>query len=68
MKRSIMLGVLTASAAAPSAASAQTLTVYSSLPLSGAAAGQTKAVNGGARQALHEAASCPTTACRPPRS
>ena len=42
-------------ASAPSAASAQTLTVYSSLPLSGAARGQTQAVNDGARQALQEA-------------
>jgi branched-chain amino acid transport system substrate-binding protein len=52
MYRSIILGVLIASAAAP-AASAQT--IYSSLPLSGAARGQTAAVNDGARQALQEA-------------
>src|SRR4051794_7135423 len=52
MYRSIILGVLTASAAAP-AASAQT--IYSSLPLSGAARGQTSGVNDGARQALQEA-------------
>ena len=39
----------------PADASAQELTVYSSLPLSGAARGQTKAVNDGARQALQEA-------------
>jgi branched-chain amino acid transport system substrate-binding protein len=52
MYRSIILGVLIASAVAP-AASAQT--IYSSLPLSGAAAGQTRAVNDGARQALQEA-------------
>jgi branched-chain amino acid transport system substrate-binding protein len=55
MNRSIVLGVLTASVAFPSAAHGQTLTVYSSLPLSGASAGQTKAVNAGARQALQEA-------------
>jgi branched-chain amino acid transport system substrate-binding protein len=55
MNRSIILGVLIASAAAmPATASAQ-LTVYSSLPLSGAARGQTQAVNDGARQALQEA-------------
>jgi branched-chain amino acid transport system substrate-binding protein len=57
MNRSI-LGVLiatTAVLAAPSLASAQTVTVYSSLPLSGAARVQTKAVNDGARQALQEA-------------
>jgi branched-chain amino acid transport system substrate-binding protein len=52
MYRSIILGVLIASAATP-AASAQT--IYSSLPLSGAARGQTAAVNDGARQALQEA-------------
>jgi len=39
----------------PGAAQAQELTVYSSLPLSGAARGQTRAVNDGARQALQEA-------------
>lgn len=53
-----ILGVLIATAAvcgAPSAAFGQALTVYSSLPLSGAARGQTKAVNDGARQALQEA-------------
>ena len=55
MNRSIIAGVLIASAAAmPATASAQ-LTVYSSLPLSGAARGQTQAVNDGARQALQEA-------------
>jgi branched-chain amino acid transport system substrate-binding protein len=52
MNRSIILGVLTAVTAAPSA-SAQT--IYSSLPLSGAARGQTAAINDGARQALQEA-------------
>jgi branched-chain amino acid transport system substrate-binding protein len=55
MNRSIV-GVLTAGVAlcaAPSAAFGQT--VYSSLPLSGASRGQTKAVNDGARQALQEA-------------
>jgi branched-chain amino acid transport system substrate-binding protein len=52
MNRSIILGVLIAATAAP-AASAQT--IYSSLPLSGAARGQTSAVNDGARQALQEA-------------
>jgi branched-chain amino acid transport system substrate-binding protein len=41
--------------AAPSLASAQSVTVYSSLPLSGAARVQTKAVNAGAQQALTEA-------------
>jgi branched-chain amino acid transport system substrate-binding protein len=55
MNRSIVLGVLIASVAFPSAAHGQALTVYSSLPLSGASAGQTKAVNAGARQALQEA-------------
>src|SRR5688572_14425797 len=55
MNRSIIFGVLIASAIVPSAASAQELTVYSSLPLSGAARGQTQAVNDGARQALQEA-------------
>jgi branched-chain amino acid transport system substrate-binding protein len=55
MNRSIVLGVLIASAAFPSAAHGQALTVYSSLPLSGASSGQTKAVNDGARQALQEA-------------
>ena len=49
------MGVLIASAIMPAAASAQELTVYSSLPLSGAARGQTRAVNDGARQALQEA-------------
>ncbi|MBE2317589.1 branched-chain amino acid ABC transporter substrate-binding protein [Solirubrobacter sp. CPCC 204708] len=39
----------------PSAASAQELTVYSSLPLSGASRVQTTAVNDGARRALREA-------------
>src|SRR4051794_22495935 len=54
MPRSIPLGVLIASAAAmPATASAAT--IYSSLPLSGAAAGQARAVNDGARQALQEA-------------
>src|SRR3954469_20812914 len=52
MNRSIILGLLIASAAAPTA---QAATIYSSLPLSGAAAGQTRAVNDGARQALQEA-------------
>jgi branched-chain amino acid transport system substrate-binding protein len=55
MNRTIV-GVLTASAALwalPSAALSQT--VYSSLPLSGASRGQTKAINDGARQALQEA-------------
>jgi hypothetical protein len=37
MNRSIFLGVLIASAALPATASAQELTVYSSLPLSGPA-------------------------------
>jgi branched-chain amino acid transport system substrate-binding protein len=55
MKRSIVLGVLIASAAIPSAAHGQALTVYSSLPLSGPASAQTKAINTGARQALQEA-------------
>jgi branched-chain amino acid transport system substrate-binding protein len=55
MKRSIIAGVLIASAAVPAAAQAQELTVYSSLPLSGASRGQTTAVNDGARQALQEA-------------
>jgi len=52
MHRSIILGLLIAATAAPSA-SAQT--IYSSLPLSGAASGQTRAINDGARQALQEA-------------
>ena len=39
----------------PATASAQELTVYSSLPLSGASRVQTKAINDGARQALQEA-------------
>jgi branched-chain amino acid transport system substrate-binding protein len=52
MKRSITLAVLIASAAAQDA---QAATIYSSLPLSGAASGQTRAVNDGARQALQEA-------------
>jgi branched-chain amino acid transport system substrate-binding protein len=55
MNRSIALGVLIASATFPSAAHGQTLTIYSSLPLSGASAPQTTAVNDGARQALQEA-------------
>jgi branched-chain amino acid transport system substrate-binding protein len=55
MNRSIVLGVLIASAAFPSAAHGQALKVYSSLPLSGASAVSTKAVNAGARQALQEA-------------
>jgi branched-chain amino acid transport system substrate-binding protein len=50
-----VLAVLTVSLAFPSAASAQT--VYSSLPLSGPARSQTRAVNDGARQALREAGS-----------
>ena len=54
MNRSIIAGVLIASAAIPSTASAQ-LTVYSGLPLSGAARGQTQAINDGARQAQQEA-------------
>jgi branched-chain amino acid transport system substrate-binding protein len=52
MYRSIILGALIASTAAPTA-SAQT--IYSSLPLSGTARGQTAAINDGARQALQEA-------------
>jgi branched-chain amino acid transport system substrate-binding protein len=55
MNRSIIAGVLIASAVTPTAASGQTSTVYSSLPLSGAARAQTRAVNDGARQALQEA-------------
>jgi branched-chain amino acid transport system substrate-binding protein len=55
MNRSIIVGVLIASAVVPASASAQELTVYSSLPLSGPARGQTRAVNDGARQALQEA-------------
>jgi branched-chain amino acid transport system substrate-binding protein len=55
MKRSIILGVLIASAAVPATAQGQTRTIYSSLPLSGPATTQTKAVNDGARQALQEA-------------
>jgi branched-chain amino acid transport system substrate-binding protein len=55
MRRSIVLGVLIASVATPSAAHGQALTVYSSLPLSGPASAQTKAINDGARQALQEA-------------
>ena len=43
----------------PGAAQAQELTVYSSLPLSGAARGQTRAINDGARQALKEAGPAP---------
>jgi branched-chain amino acid transport system substrate-binding protein len=57
MNRSI-LGALIAPAAvlaAPSLASAQTVTVYSSLPLSGASRVSTTAVNDGARQALQQA-------------
>jgi branched-chain amino acid transport system substrate-binding protein len=53
MKRSIILALLIAPAALPATASAQT--IYSSLPLSGAASGQTRAINDGARQALQEA-------------
>jgi branched-chain amino acid transport system substrate-binding protein len=48
-------GVLTVFLAFPSAASAQT--VYSSLPLSGPARSQTRAINDGARQALRESGS-----------
>ena len=61
MKR-VVLSVLIAAAvmsAAPSAASGQSLTVYSSLPLSGAARGQSKAVNDGARLALRKRAGWP---------
>jgi branched-chain amino acid transport system substrate-binding protein len=65
MKRSIILGVLIGSAVAPSVASGQELTVYSSLPLSGPARTQTRAVNDGARQALQEAGG--TAAGRPVR-
>ena len=50
-----VLGVLIAVAVAWPRAPPQALTVYSSLPLSGASRGQTKAVNDGARQALQEA-------------
>jgi len=54
MKRSIALGVLIASTVSvPATASAAT--IYSSLPLSGAAAAQGRAVNDGARQALQQA-------------
>jgi branched-chain amino acid transport system substrate-binding protein len=56
MNRSI-LAVLIATGiapAAPSLASAQTVTVYSSLPLSGASRVSTKAINDGARQALQQ--------------
>jgi branched-chain amino acid transport system substrate-binding protein len=55
MNRSLVVGLLIAAAVFPAAASAQELTVYSSLPLSGAARGQTRAINDGARQALQEA-------------
>jgi branched-chain amino acid transport system substrate-binding protein len=54
MKRCVIGGILIA-VAVPGTASAQQLTVYSSLPLSGAARVQTRAVNDGARQALREA-------------
>jgi branched-chain amino acid transport system substrate-binding protein len=54
MKRCVIGGILIA-VAVPGTASAQQLTVYSSLPLSGASRVQTKAVNAGARQALREA-------------
>jgi branched-chain amino acid transport system substrate-binding protein len=57
MNRSI-LDVLIATGAvlaSPDLASAQTLTVYSSLPLSGASRVSTTAVNDGARQALQQA-------------
>ena len=50
----IIVGVLIAGAFRAER-SAQQPTVYSSLPLSGAARGQTRAVNDGARQALQEA-------------
>ncbi len=53
MNRSIILALLIAPAALPATASAQT--IYSSLPLSGAASAQTRAINDGARQALQEA-------------
>src|SRR4051812_18517916 len=54
MLRSMTLGLVIASTATmPATASAAT--IYSSLALSGAAAGQTRAVNDGARQALQEA-------------
>jgi branched-chain amino acid transport system substrate-binding protein len=63
MKRCV-IGILTV-LAVPGTASAQGLTVYSSLPLSGPARVQTKAVNDGARQALREAGG--TAAGRPLR-
>lgn len=53
MKR--IIAALLIAGALPATASAQELTVYSSLPLSGASRVQTKAVNDGARQALKEA-------------
>src|SRR3954447_2148313 len=53
MKR-IFAVVLILTATAPSAAHAQTLTVYSSLPLSGGSARSTKAINHGARLALQQ--------------
>jgi branched-chain amino acid transport system substrate-binding protein len=55
MNRSIILGLLIAPAAALPATAASAQTIYSSLPLSGASSGQTRAVNDGARQALQEA-------------
>ena len=54
MKRCVIGGILIA-VAVPGTASGQTLTVYSSLPLSGPSRVSTQAVNAGARQALREA-------------
>jgi branched-chain amino acid transport system substrate-binding protein len=54
MKLTSIAGALVVLSAVPSTAAAQ-VTVYSSLPLSGAARTQTAAVNDGARQALQEA-------------
>jgi branched-chain amino acid transport system substrate-binding protein len=56
MNRSILGVLITTGAvlATPGLASAQTVTVYSSLPLSGASRILTQAVNAGARQALQE--------------
>src|ERR1700742_2808630 len=52
MKRTILAALIVA--ATPSAAHAPTLTVYSSLPLSGASRVSTQAVNAGARLALKQ--------------
>jgi branched-chain amino acid transport system substrate-binding protein len=64
MNRSIA-AVLIVSAAAPSAASAQELTVYSSMPLTGVDRTQARAINDGARLALQQAGG--TVAGRPVR-